>query len=417
MGFFEERFLVAPVWGYAESLRQELNELSSLERHGLAHFENRDHDVIQQCEVVTERVIFARKVVDPVEVTDAELTLVQDAIAGLTTQIQSWRRTFASDAGTYAEHDQRAIRDVVVRAIDELRSHLRTWVRYPEMASEAARRAAARLQEEQGHAAARLAQVSADADVMFAAVEDRLKNVGAEISADRTQISAELDRVRLAAKSAEDAATKDRERRTAEFQEELAQRATEINGMTDEWTATRAGDAVEQSTRFDATIAKAEQALKAVQKTVLTTDFGVRAQTAGKAALLWSIGTVAALVVAGGAAFVLLVNHQGGDFSWTFLFSRLSVSVIALALAGYCGSQAASHRGEERRTKRAQIVLSTMDAYLTDLPPGEAMELRQEIARSVFLSPEADEAPDHKGTLDHLRKLRLLGANSGAEKQ
>ncbi|WP_282139269.1 hypothetical protein [Rossellomorea aquimaris] len=102
-----------------------------------------------------------------------------------------------------------------------------------------------------------------------------------------------------------------------------------------------------------------------------------------KRALWWNLGSIGSMiaVIVFGVIFILM--HEG-TFDWTTLVSRIVLTGIGLTLFTYCAKQATNHRNEERRNRKIELELASLDPYLKDLDTQEQKEVKQKLVDKYF---------------------------------
>lgn len=103
----------------------------------------------------------------------------------------------------------------------------------------------------------------------------------------------------------------------------------------------------------------------------------------GKRAFWWSFGSIGSMiaVIVFGVFFLLL--HEG-SFDWTTLVSRIILSGIGLTLFTFCAKQATNHRNEERRNRKIELELASLDPYIKDLDTDKQKEVKENLVEKYF---------------------------------
>lgn len=102
-----------------------------------------------------------------------------------------------------------------------------------------------------------------------------------------------------------------------------------------------------------------------------------------KRAFWWSLGSIGSMiaVIVFGVLFILM--HED-TFDWTTLTSRIVLTGIGLTLFTYCAKQASIHRNEERRNRKIELELASLDPYLKDLDTQKQKEVKQQLVGKYF---------------------------------
>jgi hypothetical protein len=137
--------------------------------------------------------------------------------------------------------------------------------------------------------------------------------------------------------------------------------------------------------------ATSESLVDDTSRNAIAGDYGAWAVSQGNAARWWTVATVL-MGTATAGVLIYLLNHDSSD-SLTFTLYKTGISVVMLIVAGYCASQAAEHRREERTAKRLHLDLAALEPFLKQVKEPE--ELRTQIALRVF-APSDPGASDSK---------------------
>ena len=84
------------------------------------------------------------------------------------------------------------------------------------------------------------------------------------------------------------------------------------------------------------------------------------------------------------------------EFRWEMGLFRVGVGLALLVPAYYCARESAKHREAEKRNRRLQIELATIEPYLEKLNDDPAMrQILKEKANSYFMGQLQKEPVDH----------------------
>ncbi|WP_438312426.1 hypothetical protein [Sporosarcina sp. FA9] len=78
----------------------------------------------------------------------------------------------------------------------------------------------------------------------------------------------------------------------------------------------------------------------------------------------------------------IIINE--GVMTWITLVSRIVMTGVGLTLFTYGAKQATSHRIEERRNRKIELELASLDPYLKDLEPAEQKAVKQSLVDKYF---------------------------------
>ncbi|MFE4073404.1 hypothetical protein [Peribacillus sp. YIM B13477] len=103
----------------------------------------------------------------------------------------------------------------------------------------------------------------------------------------------------------------------------------------------------------------------------------------GKKAFWWNIGSIISMVAVIVFGVIFLLMHKG-TLEWTALVSRIVLTGVGITLFTYCAKQATNHRNEERRNRKIELELASLDPYLKDLEEQEQKKVKQELVSKYF---------------------------------
>ena len=117
---------------------------------------------------------------------------------------------------------------------------------------------------------------------------------------------------------------------------------------------------------------------------------------------LWSAEVLRGLALCCFVAMGLLIYHvveslKGPDFRWEMGLFRVGVGLALSIPAFYCAKESGKHREAEKRNRRLQIELATIEPYLEKLHnPTEMQKILTEKANSYFMGHLPNEPNDDK---------------------
>jgi chemotaxis protein histidine kinase CheA len=231
------------------------------------------------------------------------------------------------------------------------------------------------LQQELADLTERLAATETQLAIAEAAAKNKLteqvesheKAFGEEAEAREEAFEAEAEARAEAAKTE----LEDFKNRATAQQEELAQKADDLLARLTEY---------EQ---------QSEALVDSTSRNAIAGDYGAWADAQGRQAFRWTMATIGFAVATAGVLLFLLLHVKAAEASSTsYIVFKTSIGFVMLAVAGYCASQAAQHRHEERTAKRLHLDLAALEPFLKQVENPE--ELRTEIANRVFAPERAD---------------------------
>lgn len=134
---------------------------------------------------------------------------------------------------------------------------------------------------------------------------------------------------------------------------------------------------------------KAEEIVHVISNTGMVGGYQSVANEERKRASIWQLVTVGSLL---GLAVVAIwaywvATHT--QFNWGLFSSRIFVAVPFGILAAYAARQAEKHQDLQRRNRRVELELASIDPYLLPLPEDERHEVKRQLAERLFGQSES----------------------------
>lgn len=128
---------------------------------------------------------------------------------------------------------------------------------------------------------------------------------------------------------------------------------------------------------------EAEKILGLISMKGLAHGYQKIANNEGRKAFIWNILSVLSIIGILLFGYKFIILHQG-TMSWTTLVSRIVLTGVGLTLFTYCSKQATIHRSEERRNRKIELELASLDPYLKDLEPSHQKEVKENLVNKYF---------------------------------
>lgn len=128
---------------------------------------------------------------------------------------------------------------------------------------------------------------------------------------------------------------------------------------------------------------KAEKLLGIMSMKGLAQGYQKIANKEGWKALSWNAISIFSLLGILWFGYEFIIQHEG-EMSWTALISRMVLTGVGITLFTYTAKQATNHRNEERRNRRIELELASLDPYLKDLEELEQKKVKQELVDKYF---------------------------------
>lgn len=220
------------------------------------------------------------------------------------------------------------------------------------------------------------------------------------------------------------------------FQTGQSERVTAFNQEVESRKSTHDQLAADRAASYDVWSKSADEKLGALLKSTLdTADANLKEMDRHQARAKEILGIVAASGVSGHykntakrewisaevlrllalgcfLAMGILIYHvvdslKGPDFRWEMGLFRVGVGLALSIPAFYCAKESAKHREAEKRNRRLQIELATIEPYLEKLhSPTEMQKILTEKANSYFMGQLQNEPNDDKEGVLAAKELR-----------
>ena len=130
--------------------------------------------------------------------------------------------------------------------------------------------------------------------------------------------------------------------------------------------------------------AEAEKLVNIIANTGMSGGYQKVANRDARAGLVWE--TLAALSLVGFVVFavwaaVYLFNE---DFHWGHLTARIFVTAAFAGFSAYAGSRAEKRRDSERRNRRIELEMASLNSFLAELPETEQHAIKKQVAERLF---------------------------------
>ncbi|MBS8263711.1 hypothetical protein DYI25_04545 [Mesobacillus boroniphilus] len=189
------------------------------------------------------------------------------------------------------------------------------------------------------------------------------------------------------------------------FKQQIIDQADQFKAITDDFR-TKAQAELDQ---INAMNKEAEKIIGIISMNGLAHGYQKIANNEGKKAFWWNFASIVSMigVIILGVKFLLL--HEGA-FDWTTLISRIVLTGIGLTLFTYCAKQATNHRNEERRNRKIELELASLDPYLKDLEPEKQKEVKQTLVNKYF-GVELSNAPVQQAPVQQQNIIEAITNN------
>ncbi|WP_277586576.1 hypothetical protein [Psychrobacillus antarcticus] len=97
----------------------------------------------------------------------------------------------------------------------------------------------------------------------------------------------------------------------------------------------------------------------------------------------WNTFSILSLIGILCFGYKFIILHEG-VMSWTALISRIVLTGVGITLFTYCAKQATNHRNEERRNRKIELELASLDPYIKDLEPDKQKLVKENLIDKYF---------------------------------
>ena len=129
---------------------------------------------------------------------------------------------------------------------------------------------------------------------------------------------------------------------------------------------------------------KASEILQIIGNIGVTGDFQNNAINEKKNADYLRVFALIFMVLAVGGAITIIFLAQAKDFDWQYLLLKLLTTTTLTIPATYAAKESSKHRQMERRYRKMQLELATIDPFIDDLPNDKQIELKTELTSKIF---------------------------------
>lgn len=243
--------------------------------------------------------------------------------------------------------------------------------------------------------------------------QTQIAELGTQIESFKSQLEAQKIRVDELVASQSLAFQTTQTERTTAFTQEAEKRKTtftqesEVRKTTfDQWSkdsdekfeklltdskSNAAANLVKMNEHLD----RAKEILGIVAASVVGGHYKETAERDFKSANLYRRFALAFFVVMAGMIAYVVLSVNGNGFRWEMGLFRVGVGMALLIPAYYCAKESSKHREAERRNRRLQIELATIEPYLEKLDSPEEMKaILKEKANSYFMGQVPREPDD-----------------------
>lgn len=130
---------------------------------------------------------------------------------------------------------------------------------------------------------------------------------------------------------------------------------------------------------------QAKAVIDSTSRHAVSGEYGTWSAHQARAAFWWTIAAV--LIGAGTVLGLIIALSSAKDDTVQFVIYKVSIGLLAAAVAGYAAKQASEHRVQERRFKRLALDVAALEPFLATLD--DATAIRDEFAKRVFAPDEA----------------------------
>lgn len=249
-------------------------------------------------------------------------------------------------------------------------------------------------------------------------VRDEVQDVREAIREQKQEIADQKRRLDTAIQNFVDKSSKAREDHSKEFSDLLAQTTTELKELLEmgeekleEKRAElerEAGDFLETIddevqqviTRLEKKREEAAKIVGIISRTGMAGGYEQQADSEHRQTQIWRIIAVGAMIGIIVMAIQMVSNAEAGEFALNAFAGKAFSSLAFGILAAYAGREAGKHHRSERRNRRLQLELSSIDSYLDTLEPEKQNAIKAALTDRLFGHPEPPKEPEEDGAME-----------------
>lgn len=215
------------------------------------------------------------------------------------------------------------------------------------------------------------------------------------------------------------------ESRSTKFTDELTANRAAFDQFTKETDERRQAFEVDREklaqeyiAQLEAHKKRAEDIVNVISNTGMVGGYQRVANEERKQAIKWeniTLGSLVGLIVVAIWAFWVATHTQ---FNWGLFSSRIFVALPFGIIAAYSARQADKHHDLERRNRRVELELASIDPYILPLPEEVRHEVKRQLAERLFGQSEpvqSGKASDTSGNATDVAKIVLEAVKTGLE--
>ncbi|MCP4614571.1 MAG: hypothetical protein GY845_38310 [Planctomycetes bacterium] len=135
--------------------------------------------------------------------------------------------------------------------------------------------------------------------------------------------------------------------------------------------------------------ADAEKLVNVISNTGMIGGYQRIANDEHRSALFWRVFTVGSMLGLIGFAIMAFFATEDGDTDWGTVITRIFVAATFGILAAFCARQASQHWEAERKNRKMELELASIDPYLIKLPEEIRHSIKQDLAVRLFGQKES----------------------------
>ncbi|WP_186576043.1 hypothetical protein [Aquibacillus kalidii] len=151
----------------------------------------------------------------------------------------------------------------------------------------------------------------------------------------------------------------------------------------DEQMANQEKEYLKQFEKMEKMNKEAEKILGLMSMKGLAQGYQKIANSEGRKSLTWNVISILSLLGVLWFGYQYIILHEG-EMTWTALISRVVLTGVGVTLFTYCAKQATNHRNEERRNRKIELELASLDPYLKDMEEPEQKKVKQSLVDKYF---------------------------------
>lgn len=255
----------------------------------------------------------------------------------------------------------------------------------------------------------------------FNELETRMETTGNEITSQKSRLDTAITEFQQQFSKAEETrreqSSQQEHNRTEEFLRLIANQRESLQSILtdhrDQWNAFMASRDKESDVIINQLSDykhQAESLVNIIANSGMSSGYQKVANSERTVAWLWQILTLISMLGLIGFSIYAFVHTINGNFSWGVFAGRAFVAAAFGIVSAYAARQADKHQENERRNRRLELEIASINPFLSGFPDELQYEIKREVALRIFGQLETSStssSPSTTGTPVDVLKVAL----------